>query len=81
MKYLNSIYDILFEEVESYQWELVEDTNAKVSYNFFDKNGTFRVCLAFYVCNPRKRYHLVSMCVNFAISLLFFYARKNRLNV
>lgn len=39
MKYLNSIYDLLFEEVESYQWELSEDTNARVRYNFIDANG------------------------------------------
>lgn len=39
MKYLNSIYDLLFEEVESYQWELIEDTNAKVRYKFLDTNG------------------------------------------
>lgn len=39
MKYLNSIYDLLFEEVESYQWELSEDSNSKVSYQFIDIIG------------------------------------------
>lgn len=39
MKYLKSIYDLIFEEVESYQWELLEDTNAKVRYTFIDNNN------------------------------------------
>ena len=39
MKYLNSIYDLLLEEVQSYQWELVSDGDKKVKYTFDDDNG------------------------------------------
>jgi len=39
MKYLNSIYDLLLEEVQSYQWELVSDSDRKVKYTFDDANG------------------------------------------
>lgn len=39
MKYLNSIYDLLLEEVQSYQWELVSDGDRKVKYTFDDDNG------------------------------------------
>jgi hypothetical protein len=39
MKYLKSIYDLLLEEIESYNWELVEDTNDKVRYTFMDTNN------------------------------------------
>lgn len=39
MKYLNSIYDLLFESVESYQWELVDDTRYKTRYMFTDTNA------------------------------------------
>lgn len=39
MKHLNSIYDLLLEEVQSYQWELVSDGDKKVKYTFDDANG------------------------------------------
>ncbi len=39
MKYLNSIYDLLFESVDSYQWELINDDNKKVRYEFLDNEG------------------------------------------
>lgn len=39
MKYLNSIYDIILESVESYNWELVSDGDKKVKYTFDDANG------------------------------------------
>lgn len=39
MKYLNSIYDLLLEEVQSYQWELMSDSDRKVKYTFEDTNG------------------------------------------
>ena len=39
MKYLNSIYDLLLEEVQSYQWELVSDGDKKVKYTFDDDDN------------------------------------------
>lgn len=36
MKYLNSIWDILLESVESYDWEFDSDTDNKVRYTFKD---------------------------------------------
>jgi hypothetical protein len=38
MRYLNSIYDLLFEAVESYQWEFIEDTDKRIRYSFIDMN-------------------------------------------
>lgn len=39
MKHLNSIYDFIFESVEEYKWELIEDTNNYVRYKFQDVVG------------------------------------------
>ena len=39
MRYLNSIYDLLFESVESYSWEFVSDDNSFVKYTFDDIMG------------------------------------------
>jgi len=36
MKYINSIYDLLLESVESYSWELASDNDKKVRYRFQD---------------------------------------------
>jgi len=39
MKHLKSLYKIILEEVESYQWELVSDDDMKVKYMFVDTKG------------------------------------------
>ena len=39
MKYLNSIWDILFEAVEPYEWEFISDNEKNVRYRFTDTMG------------------------------------------
>jgi len=36
MKYLNPISNLLMESIESYQWELISDTDTITQYNFYD---------------------------------------------
>lgn len=39
MKYLKSIYNILIESVEPYQWKFISDSDYVVKYSFEDING------------------------------------------
>lgn len=39
MKFLNSIYDLLLEGVDSYNFELIEDKGSNTKYSFKDLNG------------------------------------------
>jgi len=39
MKHLNSIYDLLFEALETYNWEFINDDDKHVRYKFEDSFG------------------------------------------
>lgn len=39
MKFLNSIYDLLLEGIDSYNFELIEDKGNNTKYSFQDLNG------------------------------------------
>lgn len=74
MKYLNSVYNLLFEGVESYQWRIISNNDKMIEYKFTDiSDNKYKVAftknsydmtyeLTYYVHD--KDYYSVSKVVN-----------------
>jgi len=80
MKYLNSIWDMLFESVQSYEWELwSQQTEGKVQYKFTDSLGN--IYLVEFKIIPRLRYKKDTPSTEYEVSYFVFDEENEYFNV
>ena len=79
MKHLYSIYDILLESVESYEWEFDSDDNSKVRYRFMDSSNNWY--LVEFKNIPRLRSNKNDLSTEYELSYFVYDEEKEYYNV